>query len=221
VTLDAHLVAHDHVGRIEQRVVPMGDLDAVDQVRVERLVQDGRIVGQRLDRVEDDAERLDLDEHLGSRVLGHVRVLGDDHGHRLADVADAVARERRLQRSLAAVGGKQPHRDADVGHVGRREDADDARHRLGAPLADPDDPAVRHVAADEPGVQLAVEIDVGAEAAAAGEEAPVLLARNPPTDVPRGAPGVERVLQRVERRGPASHGVARKHSPRARVLQRG
>jgi hypothetical protein len=183
VALHAELLADDHVDVVEHRHVAVRDGHAVDHVRPHPLVQQRRALLHGLDRVEHDRQRVGLDVDRGRGVLGHVGVVGHHEGDRLADVAHAVAGERRLQRVLAALGREQADGDAHVGHVVGGEDAHHARHRLSDALVDRDDHAVRRLAAHDPHVELTGDVHVRAELAAAGQQAQVLLARDAGADV--------------------------------------
>ena len=72
---------------------------------------------------------MDIDEFAG--VLRGKRALGDHHRHRLADMHDAVAGERRTVRqdelgAAAARHRRVPRNIADALHVLRGEDGNDA-----------------------------------------------------------------------------------------------
>ena len=56
-----------------------------------------RVLGQRGDGVEHHRKHVEVGLHEVGGVVGEVVVLGDQNGERLADVADAVAREHVLQ----------------------------------------------------------------------------------------------------------------------------
>src|SRR5207249_6688178 len=78
-------------------------------------------------RVGDGRQRVVVDLHRLERVLGQVAALGDDERDWLADVADLVARERRLQAGDDTRAGAKPHGDAaDVAQVLGRDDGADA-----------------------------------------------------------------------------------------------
>ena len=79
----------------------------------------------------------------------------------------------RLGQRVVRDGG-QPVGEA----VGAAEDAEHARHRLGARRIDAEDARVRMGRAHHRRVGLAVEVEIVAEAAAAGDEPLVLLAHD-------------------------------------------
>ena len=136
----------------------------------------------------------DVDLHQLGGVLAGVRVVADHHGERLADIADGVAGEHRLQEGAeVGAGDGEPHRDdvifrqvlggdhgRDAGRLPRLGDvqlADLARGRRGP---------------DDPGPELAGGADVVAEPAAAAQQAGVFQARQPGADDGHGFAGFRR-----------------------------
>ena len=103
-------------GEIARRVRPN-----LRRARLERVAG----VGHRLERL-----ILDIDEFAG--ILRGKGALGDHHRHRLADMHDAVAGERRTVRqdelgAAAARHRRVPRNIADAFHVLRGENRNDAR----------------------------------------------------------------------------------------------
>ena len=107
-------------------------------------------------------------QHRGERLVDHVdrgegrlrglRRGGRDGRHRLAEVADLVAREDRLVLEGAPV--------SHVGDVGGGDDGAHARQRAGARDVEADDPGVRqrraeHLAAEHPGQREVRGVDRG------------------------------------------------------------
>ena len=107
VAADLDLERDDARGRRE------GAVDVAEAAAQHRA----RLAGQR---VEHRLELLVLDPHQLLGVLGQVGVLGADDGDRLADVAHAVVRQRRLQeRVQVLLEGPEAQRDRrQVGQVG-------------------------------------------------------------------------------------------------------
>ena len=132
--------------------------DRVDDVRRDVVVHRA-LAGRGGGEIGGDGQRVEVELHELGGVLRRPRILGDDERDRLADVAHDVACEQRLQHAFGLGRGREhePDRDADVGHVGRVEDRDDARKRAGGPGIDAAQTGVRHGAAHEAGVQLARE----------------------------------------------------------------
>ena len=128
-------------------------------------------------RVGDDRQRLVVDLHQVERVLGQVAALGDHEGHRLADVADLLSRERRLQARDGAGAVSEARGDAADGaeivagdhgdHAGQRE------RRLGADLPQA---RVGVRRSQDGGVQHPGQAEVGRILAAPREEPWILLA---------------------------------------------
>ena len=90
-----------HVGRRREGGVDLGgvaEMVVEDDVRGELVVEERRAGRRRLARVGDRRQFLDLDRHRLGGVARLRRRLGDDAGDRLADIAHAVARQRRMRR---------------------------------------------------------------------------------------------------------------------------
>ena len=120
-------------------------------------------------------EVFDVGEDQSRRVLGKVGILGEDHRHRLADIAHLGGRQHRL-----AIGPEAGYADLaevdrrDVRDVGRCPHGDHAGQRQRLRRVDTEEAAMRYRRADDAHMELAGEIDVGGEAALSGEERPVL-----------------------------------------------
>ena len=118
--------------------------------RLELLVhQDLR--GQRLDLVEDRRQFLVFGDDQLRRLLGDMRIGGEHHRDRLADVAHLVDRQDRLVVECRPVIGLRD----DLAHVVDGDDAIDAGHLLGRAGVDRLDAAVRDRAAEDLAVQHA------------------------------------------------------------------
>ena len=178
VALDGEALPHAVRGGGQRgpRVALVG-LQAVHEVAADRRVEHGRAGLERAPRVGDGVQRLVVDLHQVERVLGQVPALGDHHGHRLAHVADFLARERQLQALDRADAVTEARGDAADGaeilaghhghHAGQRERRlrpDRAEARVG----------VRR--AQDRGLQHAGQAEVGGVLAAPREEPRVLLA---------------------------------------------
>ena len=137
---------HDRADDVRPRVVAVA-VARRRPVGMERLLL-GRALG-----IDDELERLVLDDdRLGgaARLLG---MLGGDERHRLAEVADAVDREHRLVGELEPVG-------LAAGNVLVREDGVDARHRHGLRDVDRDDAGVGVRAAERVPPQHSRRIEI-------------------------------------------------------------
>jgi hypothetical protein len=126
-----------------------------------------------------------LDVYQLARVLGDGRGAGDDHRHRLTDVAHALQRQHRVMRlaHLLSVTARI------VDDVGQRLEAGAARvlpreHRHHAGMrqcprrVQAQDFGMRAISAQEHRVQLAGQIPVGGVAPLAGDEPQILAARH-------------------------------------------
>jgi len=133
-----------------------------------------------------DRDRLGGIERLGGR-------LGHHHGDRFADMARLVGGQQHMRSDeyRLAAGGGQLHvvfclgqgivrdRGELVGEaIGAGEDPEHARHGARACRVDPEDAGVRVGRAHHRGKCLARELEVVAEAALAGHQARVLVARD-------------------------------------------
>ncbi len=104
-------------------------------------------------------------------VVGEIRVVGHEQGHRLAHEADDVAGDRGLEVALGAGGGADAVRDdRRRGDVGRGEDGVDAGKRAGVVGVDRDQPRVGVGRAEDGGVEHAGDANVLHEAAGARDE---------------------------------------------------
>ena len=119
---------HDRADDVRPRVVAVA-MAGRRPVGMERLLL-GRTLG-----IDDELERLVLDDDRLGGAARLLRMLGGDEGHRLAVVANAVDGEHRLVGELEAVG-------LAAGNVLVREDGMDARHRHGLGDVDRDDAGV-------------------------------------------------------------------------------
>jgi hypothetical protein len=147
-------------------------------VRAEILVHERRPLRQRLLGVDDDGQRVVLDEDLLGGVHHAVLVVADDDRDRLADVLDGAAGQRPRLRALDLHPGRHPgHRERRLEvEVVAREHAVDAGERLRALGVDRDDPGVRLRGAHDRHVEHPGEDDVVDVAPAPGDHPGVLLA---------------------------------------------
>jgi hypothetical protein len=135
----------------------------------------GRIAGGHHHR-----QLLDLDRDVLSRVLGDIRVFGEDGRHRIADVAHIGLGQRRLA-EFADAGGVFVGAEIDrrqVGDVGIGPYRDHARHLECGGRVDRDDLSVRPGRAHDPHVKLVRKIDVAGITAAPGHQRAVFDARD-------------------------------------------
>ena len=155
---------------------PHSQTPGVGQVPAALLVQHGGAVLERLAGVDDDVERLVLDDDELCGVARELARLGDDRRDRLADVAHLADRERVVLHLPARVGGDLEERvgeDRDLVagqrpvHTGERERRADV-DRL--------DPGVRVGRAHEVEVAHPVALDVVEEEALALRQASILAA---------------------------------------------
>ena len=177
VSLHVQGLAQDQIGAAQGLVdVAAGDGVGGDGVRPFRLEEQcsARLGGRP--RVDEHGEGLVLYVHHGQRVLCAIAVVGQDGGHRLADVADLVVGQRALQKAahLAALG--QTHGD-DAGqlrHVVEGDHVDDAGAGARGGHVDAADPRVSVRAPHHGEVQRIRAPHVGDVGAAALQETLVL-----------------------------------------------
>ena len=179
--LDADDVIGLRKGGVEVPPLPHA---GVGHVRLDLVVEQRRAVVERLPRVDDDVERLVLDDdELGGVARALARV-GDDGGDRLADEPRASDRERvvlhvpagrrrdleeRVGQERDLVPGQRP---VDAGQLERGRDVDGG------------DLGVRVGRADEVDEAHVVPLDVVEEDALALHEPAILLARHALADEP-------------------------------------
>lgn len=147
------------------------------------IVEPGRIVSDRHLGIGHHRQRLDLDDDPLGRLLRRVTRLGDHDGQDLADMADPAIGHNRpwrrdqgaavaaLQRQLAAQGPV-----AGARHVGGGVNREHARRRQCLTAIEMAQDAVRVVRAQRIREDLARQIDIVGEAAAAGDKLGILLA---------------------------------------------
>lgn len=163
----------DHQVGLGERTVDVAEVEGplVGEVRAVCLVEDRRVGGERLDRVDQRWQLVELDVDLVDTVLGGVPRLGDDGDDRLTDVPDLV----HGQRVLRDGGGPEVHARVHLGlAVLARDHRDDAGHLQRPRDVDRADVGVRHGAAQDGRVQHAGELQVGDVAATADQQARVL-----------------------------------------------
>ena len=129
---DLVLAVDDDVGR--RRLVAAADLDVAEQVAVRMQVRRPRC--KRLLGVDDGLQHLVLDAHRGRGPAGLLGMVGRDERHRLAPVADKIARQHGLVLDLEPVHLLAPH-------VLVREHCPHAGHGASLGDVDVDDPRVR------------------------------------------------------------------------------
>ena len=199
---------HDGVRPREGAVdVALGAAPAQEHVVRRLLVQRRRALG--LARLDERRQLLDLDQDVLRRVRGLLGGVGDDERDRLADVADAVAREHRVRHrhDLGAVAHHQRERVDEPLDVGGGEDRPDARHPRRHARVDAGEPPVRVDAAHERGVQHLRQLQVADVLRLALDEALVLGARQRPPD-----PGLRGSGDRAHAASSGSKGIPCRHS---------
>ena len=150
----------------------------VGRVRAQRLV-DERVVLQRLLDVDDDGQRLVLDEHVLDGIHDDVLVVADDHRDGVADMADAAARQRPALGRLDLDARRRPRhrqRREQITHVLAGEDRADAGTLERGRTVDRDDPGVRLGRSHDRHVQHPGQDDVVDVCRAPRDQARILLA---------------------------------------------
>ena len=194
-------VDHRHVRSTREGGVdgsPVAQLPVIDQVVGDIVVDECRGIVRVADR-HDRAKHLIVDVDGLGRVLRLLVGLGDDDGHAVAHVTRLALRQERVRAHLhgrAVLGLHHPAADQVAQTVGldvvAGEHGQDTRHAFRRGLVDPADAGMGIGRADEAGVRLPVLGDVVRVAAAAGDEALVLLADDARTDalLNHGAPSL-------------------------------
>ena len=173
--------------------LPGVELPDVALVRLEIVVDERRIGVERLGDVGDRRERLVLDLDELGRVLRDRPRLGHDHGDAVADVPCLVEGEREVRRHPDLFGyrpGAGQRAGPVGGELGTAEGGDDTLNLAGRGEVDLADPRVRVRAAHDREPDLAGQVDVVDELAVAGDELPVLLARDRGADDAAGGEGL-------------------------------
>ena len=130
--------------------------DGRDVVRVGGREEPRGAGGERVGGRGAGGQRLIDDVDPVERVASDVRIVGHDEGHRLSDEAHHVARDRRLQVALAALGGGDAVRDdRRRRHVGRGQHGADAGEISRVLRVDRNQPRMSVRRAQHRGVQLA------------------------------------------------------------------
>ena len=159
---------------------------------------------ERLLRIDDDGQRLVLDDHVLDRVHHAVAILADDDGDGVADVVDGPARDRPVFGVLHLDARRYPRhrqRATEVGHVLAGEYGVDPVALPRERGVDRNDLCVRLGRADECRPQRARQHDVVDVSAASGDQSRILLAAHRLPNMRRG---------RAVRRGavaPVAHAV--------------
>ena len=153
-------------------------------VVVGAIVEQRRAGLERSLRIDDWRQLLVLDLDGIQRVLGQISALGDDRGHRLADVADAIGRQRI--RHLGAKGAvRHQHRQlCGIGsEIGEADRVEHARLGAGRGYVDSNDACVCVRAAEESGMCHARQPDIGHVEAIAAQQPRILASAHALADV--------------------------------------
>ena len=188
----------EHVGRGREGAldVAIGHGDEGGDVAREIAVGGRRAGRERVAAIAHRRQHLVVDRDRRGGILGEIAAVGDDHGDRLADIADLAAGERMLgaQRRDGGIGDRHRQRLGcePARHVLRGEHRMDARHRVRGARIDRTDARVGMRAAHERGVEQAGELHVVDEVRAPGEQGRVLDPQHAGAELPRahvyGAP---------------------------------
>ena len=123
-----------------------------------------RLPGHRLLGVDHRRQHLVIDDDGVGRVARGVAIAGDDHRHRLADVAHGIDRDRAMVGRWKRRADR--HRTDELGNLRAGEHRLDTRHALGGADVDRANPAVGDVAPREGRMQHADDlqvVDIGAQ----------------------------------------------------------
>ena len=167
-------------GIYRRRVTEMPLIDGVVRRNFVNLRRSGTLC---LRRINDGGQFAIVDIDLFAGIAGLCQRLGDHHRHRIADMADLTAGQRRMRRHFhrrAVLGMDHPATDqiADlVGcELGAVQNGEHARHARSLLAVDRFDGGVRVRRANEVSVSLARPIDVVGVVTLAGNETLVFLA---------------------------------------------
>ena len=125
-----------------------------------------RFVRQRIFQIDDSRQRLELDGDVGKRILGEITAFREDHGQRLADMADLAFGERHLGSLIEGDTLDRRRRDQQrprrpiLTEIFGGIDRNDAGTRPRRGDIDRSNACVRDVAAQEGGVQHSRKLDV-------------------------------------------------------------
>ncbi len=220
---DRGLAAHPEAGfdphrrRLHHGVdVAALELAGDQHVGARLLVQERRPRERGLRRIDDGRQRLEIDGDELERVLGEVAAFRHHAHHRLADIADLAACERKDRRGVVAGHARRRQQRLDEARqILGGEHRHDARRRPRGRAIDRPDAGVRMIAAPERDVQHARHLPVVDEAAEPGEEARVLGALDARADDLR--PRMDVVGLSHRRRHPcAGLPIAPRHGRRSR-----
>ena len=212
---DARLAADDEAIAVDAMRAGEGLVDlalveaaAVDHVVTQLLVDQRRPGTHRGFGIHDGRQRLVLDLHEVTRVLGDVAVGGGDGHDGLADVPDLVEGQRVLQGGLHpdVVGENPTPRVAQPRRLVGGEDGDDPGQRERPAHAHVTDARVRVRAPHERGVDHPWQVEVVDEPALPGEQAAVFHPLHGSAD--RARPRARRRHQRAASRGGAARSRA-------------
>ena len=187
--------ARELVRRARERgvEVALADGEGADEIGAEFLVDDRTARAQRLLRVDDGRQRIEIEADQLRGVLGGVAALRDDDGNRLADVADLVMGQQRLlgiDELVLDLGGpfarqrelRVRHRRQQPREVGAAQHIGDARRRSGTRRIHRVDARMRDRAAHEHRVQHVRQRKIGDELAAPGQQPLILAAQDGAAD---------------------------------------
>ena len=184
VALDREKLPQAQVGAGERgRAVAALRLDPVDDVASQGVVKNHRARLEGLSRVGDGRERLPVDVDQIERVFREIAALGEHERDGLADVANSIARERRLKTRGEARPRRQAHRNVpDRLEIASGDDGRHSRQRAGALGVDRAESRVRVRRSQHRAVQHSREAHVAGVLPAAGEQSRILLAEDRRSD---------------------------------------
>ncbi len=174
MALDAEMLAAG-IGRVLERRfgVAAHGRHGVGDIGADLLEQQHVVLARRV-AIRHRRQRLDIDHDRFERILGNRRAVRHDDGDRLADIAHLVVGDDRLLVALELRQRLLPQRNfRHVADIRRRDDSAHAGARARGLGIDGADAAVRNRAAQDDGVQDAVEREVVDILSAAGEKAEV------------------------------------------------
>ena len=177
------------IRRVPERGVRVAADRAHDQGAIVRLLfEQADVILLRRAPVGDDRQRLDIKDDRVDRVLRLRGIVGDHHGHRLADVAHLGVRDHRLLEGLDPGHRVRAQRDRRHDAVHRGHDLARRDHGVHAGAlersggVDGPDAPVRYGRAHDRGVQHAVAAQVVDVPPLALEQASILDALDRPPD---------------------------------------
>jgi len=76
--------------------ISLADCEGADEIGIESVVNYRHSGAQRLLRIDDGGERIEIESNQLRRIFGRAAAFGHDDGHGLADMPHFIVRQQRL-----------------------------------------------------------------------------------------------------------------------------